>query len=226
MKQEKKETDLLYQKKKITIKEIAKKAGVSPTTVSNVLHGNQGKVSENTAKRVQKVLDESEYEPSIGALILAGSHSHVISVLVGTAYGSEIKIEYQAAVCRMLEALEREISLKNYYMLLHFCNTAKEGIRFSFIWRAEGIITIGFKEKESSLIQENCWIPLSEVEAAGLDGENNIQNGDEDYSRTEKRYPQMVCKDMEGKAYVAVRKLLDLIDGNRKLPKTTAKGIE
>ena len=35
----------------MTIKEIADLLGVSPTTVSNVIHGHAGKMSEDTRKR-------------------------------------------------------------------------------------------------------------------------------------------------------------------------------
>ncbi len=40
----------------IRIKDIARKAEVSPTTVSNVIHGNHKKVSEETVEKVEKLL--------------------------------------------------------------------------------------------------------------------------------------------------------------------------
>ena len=39
-----------------TIKEIAKRAGVSPTTVTNVIHGNYARVSVATREKVEKYL--------------------------------------------------------------------------------------------------------------------------------------------------------------------------
>ena len=38
----------------ITIKEIAEKLGMSTTTVSNVIHGKPGEVSEDTRKKVEE----------------------------------------------------------------------------------------------------------------------------------------------------------------------------
>ena len=58
----------------LRIKDIAAKAGVSPTTVSNVIHGNKKKVSENTVKKVRRILDETGYIPSVGASV---SYTHL-----------------------------------------------------------------------------------------------------------------------------------------------------
>ena len=49
---------------KIRIKDVAKIAGVSATTVSNVIHGRTEKVSRKTRKRIEEILDEQEYAPS------------------------------------------------------------------------------------------------------------------------------------------------------------------
>ena len=43
----------------ITLKEVAEKCGVSATTVSNVINGNNHKVSEETRKRVNEIIKEA-----------------------------------------------------------------------------------------------------------------------------------------------------------------------
>ena len=48
---------------KMNIYDIAKKANVSPATVSRVLNGNQS-VREKTRKKVQQIIDESNYVPN------------------------------------------------------------------------------------------------------------------------------------------------------------------
>ena len=45
----------------ITIKEIAKQLGVSPTTVSNVINGRTEKMSEQTRMRIEEMLIKNHY---------------------------------------------------------------------------------------------------------------------------------------------------------------------
>lgn len=56
----------------VTIKQIAKLAGVSRGTVDRVLH-NRGGVKEDVADRVLEIARELEYEPNFAAKILANS---------------------------------------------------------------------------------------------------------------------------------------------------------
>ena len=52
--------------RKVTIREIAQKAGVSIGTVDRVLH-NRGRVSEQTRKRIDRILDEAGYRFNLHA---------------------------------------------------------------------------------------------------------------------------------------------------------------
>ena len=53
-------------RKRVNIKDVARRAGVSPTTVSHAL-GGQRPVSEATRKRVQEAVAELGYRPHPGA---------------------------------------------------------------------------------------------------------------------------------------------------------------
>ncbi|MCJ7790261.1 MAG: LacI family transcriptional regulator, partial [Candidatus Atribacteria bacterium] len=70
----------------ITIKEVAKKANVSITTVSRVFNGNNG-VSPKTRKRVLKVIEELGYSPSAMASGLKTNLSKCIGIAVPDALG-------------------------------------------------------------------------------------------------------------------------------------------
>ena len=67
--------------KRITIKEIAKMAGVSVTSVSFVLNGKPG-VSDETRQRVQRIIDESGFRPNLTSKKLLLNKSFNISLLV------------------------------------------------------------------------------------------------------------------------------------------------
>ena len=68
----------------VTIKEIARMAGVSTTTVSNVLHKKNARVSEQTIEKVEKLLAENNYIPRLGLNALTNRSSRIICILITT----------------------------------------------------------------------------------------------------------------------------------------------
>jgi len=66
---------------KITIKEIAKKAGVSIGTVDRVLH-NRGEVAERTKKQVLKIAREGNYQTNLYARNLKLNRRFTLAVLI------------------------------------------------------------------------------------------------------------------------------------------------
>lgn len=68
-------------KQKLTIKQIAKLASVSPGTVDRVLH-KRGDVSQQTKKRIEEVLSNTEYIPNSHARNLAKNKILTIGVLL------------------------------------------------------------------------------------------------------------------------------------------------
>lgn len=69
--------------KKITINEIAERAGVSKTTVSFYLNGKINKMSDETKGRIQQIIDETGYEPNAAARAMKSKSSGVIGVIFG-----------------------------------------------------------------------------------------------------------------------------------------------
>lgn len=67
---------------KITIKDVAEKAGVSVTTVSQILNGKGARFSKKTQERVLKLKDEMHYVPDFNARNLILHSSKTIGVLV------------------------------------------------------------------------------------------------------------------------------------------------
>ena len=49
--------------KKLTINEIAEMVGVSKTTISFYLNGKTNKMSDETQKKIQQVIEETGYTP-------------------------------------------------------------------------------------------------------------------------------------------------------------------
>ena len=66
---------------KLTIKEIADMAGVSVTTVSQILN-NKGVVSVKTRNKVLAVVAENHYKPDYFASNVINRHSKTIGMIV------------------------------------------------------------------------------------------------------------------------------------------------
>ncbi len=78
----------------LTIKDVAKKAGVSVTTVSRVLN-KRGSLSEATIKKVHNAMEELNYYPNQLAVNLFRKRSMLVGLIVPDVshpfYGTEIK---------------------------------------------------------------------------------------------------------------------------------------
>lgn len=148
----------------IRIKDIAMEAGVSPTTVSNVIHGNTKKVSPETIDRIQKLLKQHSYVPSMGALMLASRSSRIIGVLVGGKKTHNPNVENDAFTNILIRSLESEIYRRGYYMLLHFSGAAEENLSFAAAWNVEGLITIGLSAKDNLTLSKDGSLPLVSID--------------------------------------------------------------
>ena len=68
---------------RLTIRDIAKKAGVSVSTVSMIINGKLG-ISEDTKHRVQTIIEDSGYTPNLIARSLVKRRSYAVAFLVKT----------------------------------------------------------------------------------------------------------------------------------------------
>lgn len=73
----------------LTIKDIAKMAGVSPGTVSKIIN-NYGGISEKTKKRVLDIIQETGYQPTFSAKALATKKSN----LIGLIYAGKVNVDF------------------------------------------------------------------------------------------------------------------------------------
>lgn len=70
--------------KKITIRDVAREAGVSIATVSYVLNNRfDQKISANTRKKVLQIANLLQFTPSYAAKLLTTGKSHNIGILSG-----------------------------------------------------------------------------------------------------------------------------------------------
>ena len=91
---------------KVKIKDIARLARVSTGTVDRVIH-NRGEVSEETHKKVKKILSELNYQPDILAQTLASKRSWTFSVIMPVSVNGN---DFWSAPAKGIEKALREIS--------------------------------------------------------------------------------------------------------------------
>lgn len=87
----------MEEKKNITIYDIAKEVGVSPSMVSRVLSG-KGSVGEKTRERIQAVIDKYDFRPNAMARSLQKNRTKMIGFMIphiGNEYFSNVYYEFE-----------------------------------------------------------------------------------------------------------------------------------
>ncbi|MEO8377463.1 MAG: LacI family DNA-binding transcriptional regulator [Candidatus Sumerlaeota bacterium] len=104
-------------KNNVTVKEIAKRAGVSVSTVSRVLSGADTMIpiSEKTRKRVLNVCEEMQFLPDVNHGRLQTRRSHTVALLV-RRYSTAMPDQFifDEAIGRFLSTLETELGKSGY----------------------------------------------------------------------------------------------------------------
>lgn len=103
--------------RRVTIRDVAQRAGVSSSTVSRVLNGSAS-ISQRTRQAVREACQALHYVPDITARGLSGHKTHTIGIIV-----PDISNPYFSALCTAAEA---GASARGYRAIL--CNTLYEPV--------------------------------------------------------------------------------------------------
>jgi LacI family transcriptional regulator len=119
----------------VTIVDVARLAGVSPSTVSHVLNGKRP-ISQGTKQRVHQSIRELGYEPNPNAQALRGSAAGIIGFLA-----SDITEFFSTLI---IQGVEKVVIEKNMYLLftsvVEFGNQPEEALAFLKRRRIDGLI--------------------------------------------------------------------------------------
>ncbi len=160
-----------------TIKDVAKKAGVSITTVSFVLNNRTNvTISEGVKKRVLNVAREMDYHPSAMAAGLAGRRTRNL----GVVFYQEDKIISNQFYSFVIEGMVKEAVDKNFNLLFSYVEKAYKGYQsLPLIIReknVDGVLLIGRVEAEMVKdIQERRLSLLAIDNYPSLKGVDTIQ---------------------------------------------------
>lgn len=187
---------------KATIKDIARKCGVSVSAVSMALSDKPNRISENTRRIVQEAAAELHYQPNRAAVSLVNRRSKMIGIVVNDVRNTHI--------ASLFMAINKEIEEKDYSMLCHVMDNGEMKLdsRLIHLIASENIAALIWaksletdKPEELRALQQNIKsldIPVITMDEYGFD----CRGVD-------------VCFDYRQGAYLATRHLLEC--GHRRI---------
>lgn len=104
----------LEQLMKVTIKDVARLAQVSPSTVSRALQGST-RISAEMRENIQQIADELGFRPNQMARSLVKRHSHIVGVMFPGSAANSMGHPFYPAVLRGVGQIAGE---RGYHMLL------------------------------------------------------------------------------------------------------------
>ncbi len=144
--------------KSITIQDIARRAGVSPSTVSRVLNGSKPVAAEKRAL-VLTAIEKLQYRPNAVARGLARGRSMTVGVLV-----QDIGSPFFA---RMVSGIEQGLDCAGYRPLLtttHWRTEHEEdqmgALQLLLEWRTDGVIVLGSHIPDETLRTVAAQVPM------------------------------------------------------------------
>ena len=148
------------EQRRVRISDIAEELGLSTATVSNVLHGKTGKISDETVRRVQALLEERQYIPSMAGILLAQNSSRIIGVVVNDHEKYESHTLEDVFIASSINHLSTEIEKNGLFMMVKKTRDPEEIIRFASMWNMEGLVIIGYCNEDYAYLRSHMRIPF------------------------------------------------------------------
>lgn len=140
-------------RKKVTIKDVAKEAGVAISTVSNALNGSP-LVTEETRQRIKRIADDMGYVPNVNGRLLKSGKSKRICFITNTVRGDYF--------CKLMDAMNLACVKKGYGLDIVITWDHDEILRHIMEGRSDGYIIFEGKhiQEEDLLKIEKQQIPV------------------------------------------------------------------
>lgn len=166
--------------RQVTIREIAKKAGVSTATVSNVIHGRTRRVSPATIERVRGIMESMGYGGGaegvngwggasgyVGAGGCAASRPRLVALVVNTRKTYEDAIGADPFYGKMIGMVEQCLRQRGYYMIFYSASDIDDIFQMAMSWKMDGVITITSSKNDCRKIAGLMNCPLVSIDAYG-----------------------------------------------------------
>lgn len=146
--------------KKVTVKDVAREAGVSVATVSYIMNNRTDqKISETTRKKVLQIANLLNYTPSAAAKSLATGRNSIIGISYSLDETTPSRnLELSCFTNMLIERLNR---LK-YDVIFMPAQPSSDAV--SVNRNIDGIIAIDLSGKDFVSLADNCFVPVISVD--------------------------------------------------------------
>ena len=160
----------------ITIKEIAKRLNMSTTTVSNVIHGKEGEVSEEKRRIVKEFLEQVDYVPNINARNLAQNESKIIGVALKARADKYENLIMDPFVSELIGGIEETIRNAGYFMMLYISRDTEKIMRHVSTWNVDGLILFGMLDDDGIRVSTRYKKPIVCIDTYSIEGLKHFTN--------------------------------------------------
>lgn len=180
----------------VTIEDIAREAGVSATTVSNVIHGRTNKVSANTVELIKDIIREWGYVPNLSARAMKTRSSRVVALINHLESRDQEKFMSDPFFMDLTGSVEKALRERGYFLMIRAISESEDLLAFLRNWNVEGVFMPGLFEDEPfyktlldlklPVVLTDSYVPdlgnmtnigLQDFEGARLATEHLLRNG-------------------------------------------------
>jgi len=144
----------------VTLKDIAAEAGVSITTVSNVVHNRKSRVSAERIAKIWEIIEREHYVPSMTARSLANDQSYIIGMvthITPQTQGSTVDDPFLSSIMASVEQRTRD---EGYYLMIRSTDNTDALASLIHSWRLSGLILTGLFQDDFFEDVKKLGIPL------------------------------------------------------------------
>lgn len=171
----------------VTIEDIAKEAGVSATTVSNVIHGRTNKVSAYTVDLINEIIRERGYVPNLSARAMKTRSSKVVALINHLESRDQEKFMSDPFFMDLTSAVEKALRERGYFLMIRAISESEDLLAFLRNWNVEGVFVPGLFEDElfyQTLLGLKLPVVLTDSYVSNLGRMTNIGLQDFEGGRT------------------------------------------
>ncbi|NLL93532.1 MAG: LacI family transcriptional regulator [Clostridiales bacterium] len=152
--------------KRVTVKDVAKEAGVSVATVSYIMNNRSDqKISEATRKKVLQIANLLNYTPSFAAKSLATGRNNIIGVSYRLNNNTPTR---NLEITNFVNILIPRLNRLKYDVLFMPIKAVEDNIPYNR--NIDGIITIDLSHDEFKELANNYFVPIINVDMIVNDG--------------------------------------------------------